>query len=76
MVWYKPNAHGSSGWFVESSINYRLFQYLNGLVNRSIKMPDKVDTLVQSFKISLKEPVEILVAFDTSLNIGLIVDGR
>ncbi|MFW6121935.1 MAG: hypothetical protein ACOC80_13715 [Petrotogales bacterium] len=75
LVWYKPNKVGLSGWNIDCSVNYRLCEYIDGLVNRSIEIPVQVESLVQSFKNGLEKPVEILVAFDTSLRIALIIDG-
>lgn len=75
LVWYKPNEYGLSGWNFVGSINYRLREYWNALVNNSIAIQPQVLSLAQSFKTGLKQPVEILVAFDISHNISLIVDG-
>ncbi|MBI2303925.1 MAG: hypothetical protein HYU86_04155 [Chloroflexi bacterium] len=75
LVWYKPNEVKLPGWYVDGSVNYRLCEYVDGLVNESIKMTDEVSSLVQSFKKGLENPVEILVAFDTSHNMAVIVDG-
>lgn len=70
LVWYKTNEAGYSGWNIEGSINYLLNEYVNGLTDESITM-----NLIQSFKKGLNKPVEILVAYDTDLDAGLIVDG-
>ena len=75
LVWYKTNAVGKSGWYIDDSINYRLYEYVEGLVNGSIKMLPEVSSLIQSFTKALEKPVEILVAFDTYLSKGLIIDG-
>jgi hypothetical protein len=69
LVWYKPNKDGLSGWNVNGSVNYRLGEYLE-----LIQKPE-VSSLIESFRKGLKSDVEILVAFDTTLNLGLIVDG-
>jgi len=74
LVWYKPNEIGHAGWHVQGSVNYHLSEYVDGLVNGSIRNPE-VLSLVQTLSKGLNQPVEILVAFDTSLNQALIVDG-
>jgi hypothetical protein len=73
LVWYKPNEAGDSGWNIEGSINYLLNEYMNELTNES--MNTEVKPLIKSFSKGLEKPVEILVAYDTDLNAGLIIDG-
>lgn len=74
LVWYKPNNQGMSGWNIDGSMNYLTWEYGDGLISNSINEPE-VSSLIQSFRKGLNKPVEILVAFDTLLNAGIIVDG-
>ncbi len=75
LVWYKPNDVGRDGWNVNGSINYRLSEYYDGLTAQKIPMRHDINQLIQSLNGGMKEPIEIMVAFDTSLKTGLIVDG-
>jgi len=75
MVWYCPNQLGKDGWWVENSPNYVVKDYLAGLANSSIAMPPELAKLIKSFQSGITQPVEAMVAYDTSLKVGLIVDG-
>ncbi len=69
LVWYKPNEHGLGGWNVAGSQNYRLLEY------GELTQKYEVSSLIESLESGLKGEIEILVALDTTLNRGLIVDG-
>ena len=79
LVWYKPNSNNERGYNVDGSINFRLSEYIEEFQDKDAqaKLPssDKVSDIIEKLKRGWNYTIEIIVAYDTSINIGLIVGG-
>jgi hypothetical protein len=76
LVRYKPNEKGDMGLNIEGSLNYVFREYAKKILEESSFMQQEVQPLVQSFRENgLTNDIDIIVALDTTLNKGLIVDG-
>jgi hypothetical protein len=79
LVWYKLNSNNERGYNVDGSINFRLSEYIEAFQDKDAqaKLPssDKVSDIIEKLKRGWNYTIEIIVAYDTSINIGLIVDG-
>jgi hypothetical protein len=75
LVWHKP----TSGYhrYNSASSNFQLSEYIDELLYDPTQLPlkDKVLEHVRRLKNGWNYPIEIIVAYDTSINIGLIVGG-
>jgi hypothetical protein len=64
---------------LDGSINFRLSEYIEAFQDKDAqaKLPssDKVSDIIEKLKRGWNYTIEIIVAYDTSINIGLIVDG-
>jgi hypothetical protein len=78
LVWYKPNSNNDRGYNVDGSINFRLSEYIEAFRDKGkwARLPyaDKVSDIVERLKHGWNYTIEIIVAYDTSINIGLIVE--
>jgi hypothetical protein len=76
LVRYKPNEEGYDGPQVKGSLNYLFQEYANKILRESSLMRQEIQHLVQSISENgLTHNIDIVVALDTTLNKGLIVDG-
>jgi hypothetical protein len=79
LAWYKPNRNNDRGYNVDGSVNFRLSEYIEAFQDKDKreKLPnsDKVSDIVEKLKRGWSYTIEIIVAYDTSINIGLIVEG-
>jgi hypothetical protein len=77
LPWYKPNSENQRGYNVKGSTNYRFDHYIAGFARGEEKVleKDKIADYIQSYRRGWQEPIEIVIAHDTSINISLIVDG-
>jgi len=75
LVWSNPNKEGQSDWYDIDTNNYLLSDYVLGLLGGKIKPPAKLLKTIESLKKGLNKPIEILTAYDTELNKGIIIDG-
>jgi hypothetical protein len=79
-VWYRPNPSSQSSpkATAASNDNFQFIEYLNEFLYDPTPLPsnDKVSQYIERLKsIGWDHPIEIIVAYDTTQNIGLIVDG-
>ena len=79
LVWYKPNSNNDRGYNVDGSINFRLSEYIEAFQDKDkqAKVPnaDKISEVIERLKHGWNYTIEIIVAYDTSINAGLIVEG-
>ena len=75
LVWYKPNSSGQQGWLVSGSNNYKANEYIDCVLDKSLKLPGSVLNLMDSLSHKVTAEIEILVAKDTNSGQSLIVDG-
>ena len=79
LVWYKPNSNNDRGYNVDGSINFRLSEYIEAFQDKDkqAKVPngDKVSEIIERLKHGWNYDIEIIVAYDTSINAGLIIEG-
>jgi hypothetical protein len=77
LVWYKPNSNNERGYNVDGSVNFRLSEYIEEFQDKDAqaKLPsrDKVSDIIEKLKRGWNYTIEIIVAYDTSRNIGLII---
>jgi hypothetical protein len=78
LVWYKPNNNNDRGYNVDGSVNFRLSEYIQLFQDKEkcARLPyvDKVSEIVEKLKRGWNYTIEIIVAYDTSINVGLIVE--
>jgi hypothetical protein len=78
LVWYKPNNNNDRGYNVDGSVNFRLNEYIQLFQDKEkcARLPyvDKVSEIVEKLKRGWNYTIEIIVAYDTSINVGLIVE--
>ena len=79
LIWYKPNNNNDRGYNVNGSVNFRLSEYILSFQNKEerARLPyaDKVSEIIEKLKRGWNYTIEIIVAYDTSINVGLIVEG-
>jgi len=75
LVWYNNNDRGYN---VDGSVNFRLSEYIQSFQNKEerAKLPynDKVCEIIGNLKNGWNYTIEIIVAYDTSINVGLILE--
>jgi hypothetical protein len=78
-VWHNPNSNKESSYGSKDSINYVVNEYIKVFQDKKARLMlpcnDKVSSMIQKLKHGWNYAIEIIVAYDTSKNIGLIVDG-
>jgi hypothetical protein len=78
LVWYKPNNNNDRGYNVDGSVNFCLSEYIISFQNKEerARLPhnDKVYKIIEKLKHGWNYTIEIIVACDTSINVGLIVE--
>jgi hypothetical protein len=80
LVWCKtnPSSRSSPKATASSNNNFQFIEYVNEFLYDPTSLPssDKVSQYIERLKSSgWDHPIEIIVAYDTTQNIGLIVDG-
>jgi len=80
LAWYKPNKNNDRGYNVDGSVNFRLSEYIEAFQDNNdkrAKLPnaDKVSQIIERLKHGWNYTIEIIVAYDDSINTGLIVEG-
>ena len=73
LVWYKPNHQGISGLHIKDSENY-LFNEISEGVLKGSQTLQYVYPLIESLK-ELTHDIDIIIAYDTFINKGVIIDG-
>jgi hypothetical protein len=73
---YKPNMYGDAGIGIEGSINYRFDEYLEVLTNGSIQVIEKIQQIIYDLRQGLSKAINIIIALDSSLNKGIIIDAN
>src|SRR5919199_5222306 len=78
LVWYKPNNNNDRGYNVDGSVNFRLSEYTQLFQDKEerARLPyaDKVSEFIEKLKHGWNYTIEIIVAYDTSIDVGLIVE--
>jgi hypothetical protein len=74
LVWYKPNQQGRSGVELKDSKNYLFHEYVEGILTGSDNMIQNIYPLIKSLK-ELTSDIDIIIAYDTFIKKGLIIDG-
>ena len=78
LVWYKPNNNNDRGYNVDGSVNFRLSEYIQLFQDKEecARLPYvyRVSEIVEKLKRGWNYTIEIIVAYDTSINVGLIVE--
>jgi hypothetical protein len=74
LVWHKPR---NSYQYTSTTANFQFREYIDEFLYDSTQLPssDKVLECVGRLKNGWNYPIEIIVAYDTAINKGLIVDG-
>jgi hypothetical protein len=75
LVWYKPNNDGQSGPNIEGSTNHRFGEYVATVLKGSADNMNQIRPIIESLGSGLDNNIDIVVALDTSINKGLVVDG-
>ena len=79
LVWYKLKSNNKGDYSGKGSINFLVSEYVEAFHDKKAQslLPyrDKVSDIIQKLKHGWNYTIEIIVAYDTSLNVGLIVDG-
>ena len=75
LVWYKPNNDGQSGPNIEGSTNHRFGEYVGTVLKGSADNMNQIRPIIESLGSGLDNNIDIVVALDTSINKGLVVDG-
>ena len=79
LVWCKINNNKENSHDNAGTINYVVNDYIKIFQDQKtrsmLSCSDKVSDIIQKLKHGWKYAIEIIVAYDTSKNVGLIVDG-
>ena len=79
LVWYKINSNKENSYSSPGTINYVVNEYIKVFEDQKtrsiLSCSDKVSDIIQKLKHGWSYAIEIIVAYDTSKNVGLIVDG-
>jgi hypothetical protein len=75
LVWYKPN--NSYHQYTSTTANFRFNEYIDEFLYDRAELPssDKVLEYSERLKNGWNRHIEIIVAYDTAIDKGLIVDG-
>jgi hypothetical protein len=75
LVWYKPTS--TYHHYISATSNFQFSEYIDELLYDPTQFPsnDKVLECTRRLKNGWNYPIEIIVAYDTAINKGLIVDG-
>ena len=76
LVWYKPSSGNSYRQYTSTNANFQFSEYIDELLYDPTQLPSNVKVLecIKRLKNGWNYPIEIIVAYDTAINKGLIVD--
>jgi len=77
LVWYKNNNNNSNKTSYQSTTtNFQFSEYISMFLNDRTQLPSNNEVLdgIKRLKNGWNYPIEIIVAYDTAINTGLIVD--
>jgi hypothetical protein len=76
LVWRKPNDNRKNSYQSTTSKNFQFGEYMNEFLYDPKQLPSSSEVLeyIKRLKNGWNYPIEIIVAYDTTINIGLIVD--
>ena len=76
LVWHKPNDNKKNSYQSTTAKNFQFGEYINEFLYDPKQLPSssEVSEHIKRLKNGWNYPIEIIVAYDTSINIGLIVD--
>ena len=79
LAWYRPNSNNERGYNVDGSSNFQLSEYIEAFLDKDAQARppynDRVSELIEKLKRGWDYNIEIIVAYDTTINVGLIVEG-
>jgi hypothetical protein len=79
LAWCKINSNKENKYCSAGTINYVVSEYIKVFEDQKtrsiLSCSDKVSDIIQKLKHGWSYAIEIIVAYDTSKNVGLIVDG-
>ena len=79
LVWCKINSNKENSYSNAGTINYVVNEYIKIFEDQktrsTLSCSDKVSDIIQKLKHGWSYAIEIIVAYDISENVGLIVDG-
>jgi hypothetical protein len=79
LVWCKINSNKENSYSSAGTINYVVNEYIKIFEDQktrsTLSCSDKVSDIIQKLKHGWSYAIEIIVAYDISENVGLIVDG-
>jgi hypothetical protein len=79
LISYNPISNKERGYNVDRPVSFRIREYIEEFQNKDakVKLPssNKVSDVIEKLKRGWNYTIEIVVAYDTSINTGLIVDG-
>lgn len=79
LVWCKINSNKENRYSGSGTINHVVNEYIEVFEDQKIRSilscSDKVSDIIQNLKHGWSYAIEIIVAYDTSKSVGLIVDG-
>jgi hypothetical protein len=73
---HKPNEKGETGLGFRGSINYRLDEYANVILDKSVQINEETRKIINGLRQGLSKSITIVIAIDTTINKGLIVDAN
>ena len=80
LVWHNPNSNKESSYCSNDCISDVVKEYIRVFQDKKARLMlpcnDKVSAMIQKLKHGWNYGIEIIVAYDTSKNISLIVDGK
>jgi hypothetical protein len=76
LIWYKSSS-SSYHQYASTTSNFQFSEYIDEFLYDPTQLPsnDRVLEYIKKLKNGWKDPIEIIVAYDTAINKGLIVDG-
>jgi hypothetical protein len=77
LVWYKANnTHGRKSSYQSTTTNFQFSEYINEFLYDPTQLPSNNVVLehIKALKIGWNYPIEIIVAYDTAIKTGLVVD--
>ncbi len=75
LAWRKPDGNRKNSYLSATTKNFQFSEYINELSYDPKQLPSSSEVLecIKSLKNGWDYPIEIIVAYDTAINIGLIV---
>ncbi len=80
LVWYTENGKGESGFDKENSFNYTLHDFANDFINKKLgnsygERLKQLKKTLSDLRGGLRKPIDIRVAYDSTLKKAVVVDG-